>query len=336
MNSLNRQEHVPRETADYIPTVVKRLMERIRAEPFRVVALYGFGENMKWLYRLMREEGGDCVLCDWRKKFVDYDCGGKDVVSVDSLNDDPNILLVVCVEEIHEMKAAMWHLMENKIDRMPVIYDRTEPHSPFHQEEPFKGIGERARTRARSMISDAQLFDLIQFVRVTTHVHGDVVEFGSLHGGSGAIIVEAVNYYGKKPVWLFDTFSGIPKSRYGLDHRWNGAFSNNSFREVENAFRDCDNVTVVKGNILETHRVVRNPISFGYLASDTLESGELLLNFMWPKLSPGGIIAICDYGSYPNCVPLTVMTDKFFESKDDALIFHTARVGMFVMKRGKI
>ena len=162
-----------------------------------------------------------------------------------------------------------------------------------------------------------------------------MVEFGSLHGGSGAILVEAVNFYGKKPVWLFDSFDGIPKSRYGLDHRWSGAFSNNSFAEVRNAFCDCDNVKVIKGNICETYDVVKNPISFGYLASDTMESGELLLNFMWPKLSRGGIISVCDYGSYPNAIPLTVTVDKFLEGHPDAFVFHTGVVGIFIMKREK-
>ena len=333
MNTTIRQEFVPLEMPDYVPAVVKRLMRRIHAEPFQSVALYGFSDNMKWLYRLLREEGRDAELCDWRDRFIAYDCGGKELVSIASLNNDPHTLVVVCVEEIHDMKAAMRYLIDNKLNRLPVIYDRAEEHSPFHQEEPFRSIAAKARARARSMISDAQLFDLIQFIRVTARVEGDVVEYGSLHGGSGAILVEAVNHYGRKPVWLFDSFAGIPQSRYGLDHRWSGAFSDNSFHQVRDAFRDCENVKVIKGNICETYDAVKNPISFGYLASDTLESGELLLNFIWPKLSPGGIIAVCDYGSYPNCVPLTVVTDKFLEDKQDAFIFHMARMGIFIMKR---
>src|SRR5262249_834473 len=159
-------------------------------------------------------------------------CGGKALVSIDSLNDDPNTLLVVCVDEINAMKSAMRYLMDKKIHRMPAIYDRSEPHNPFNQEEPFRGIPTRARPPPRSMISDDQLVDLIQFIRATADVDGDVVEYGSLYGGSGAVLIEAVNHYGKKPVWLFDSFQGIPKSNYGLDHRWNGAFSDNSYQEV--------------------------------------------------------------------------------------------------------
>jgi len=333
LREIVKKEYIPPVLEDYIPSIVKRLLQRIQIESFSFVALYGFSDNMKWLFRLLRERGYDPILCDWREQFVEYDCGGKSLVPISTLNGDPNTLVVVCVEEIHDMKAAMWHLIEKNMNQLPVIYDRAESHSPFHQEQPFKGISERAKARAQSMISDAQLFDLIQFIRLTSDVPGDVVEFGSLHGGSGAIIVEAVNYYGKKPVWLFDSFAGIPKSKYGLDHRWDGTFSNNSFKEVHNAFKDCDNVKVVQGNICETYEVIKNPISFGYVASDTLESGEILLNFIWSKLSPGGIITICDYGSYPNCLPLTVMTDKFFENRVDAFIFHTGRVGIFIMKR---
>jgi len=334
-NKVNK-EYIPLTMEDYIPSIVKRLIQKIQSEPFSKIALYGFSDNMKWLFRLLQERGIDPVLCDWRAKFIEYDCGGKNLVSIETLDDDPEMLLVVCVEEIHQLKSAIGYLIDNKINQMPVIYDRTELHSPFHQEQPYKGIAERARRRARSMITDAQLFDLIQFIKMTSHVDGDVVEYGSLYGGSGAILIEAVNHYGKKPVWLFDSFSGIPKSKYGLDHHWNGSFSDNSFKEVQDAFADCDHVKVIKGNICETYSAVENAISFGYLGSDTLESGELLLNFMWPKLSTGGIIVVCDYGSYPNCIPLTVLTDKFFEDKPDAFIFHTTRLGIFIMKRENI
>jgi len=325
----------PIELESHIPKVVRRLYKRIRQEPFEKVALYGFGDNMKWLYRILREEGKNPILCDWRKSFIGYDCGGETVVSVDKLDNSEHILVVSCIEEIGALKDSFRYLIEKKYDKLPVIYDRSEPHNPYKQEYPYKEIQEKARARAISMIGDDQLFDLMQFIRATAEVPGDVVEFGSLHGGSGAILVESVNHYanGKKPVWLFDTFAGIPKSRYGLDHRWNGAFSNNSYSDVSNAFKDCPNVKVVQGNICETYKQVKNPISFGYLASDTMETGELLLNFMWEKLSPGGIICVCDYGSYPNCIPLTVMTDIFLENKKNAIVFQPLRVGIFIMKR---
>ncbi len=328
-----KNEFTPIEVSDYLPAAVRRLLARISNEKFKRIALYGFSDNMKWLYRLLQESGQDIVLCDWRPKFIEYDCGGRQLVSVDSLNDDGNTLLVVSVEEINELKAAIRYLLDKGLVGIKAIYDRSDPHRPFRQEQPYKGIADRARARAKSMISDAQLFDLIQFIRMTVDVPGAVAEYGSLHGGSGAVLAEALNFYGKKPLFLFDTFGGIPESKFGLDYRWSGAFSNNSYHEVKAAFSDLQNVTVVPGNILTTFDAIAGPLSFGYLASDTLESGELLLSYMWPKLSRGGILAVCDYGSYPNCLPLTVACDRFFEDKKDALIYYPDNFGIFAIKR---
>ena len=319
--------------ADYIPEVVKRLVEKISLRPHQRIYLLGFGENMRWVYRLLAGNGLSPELTDWRPQFEKYDCGGQDFIPLGAVIDDPDNLLVICADKVGAMKDAMRCLMEKQINRIQVIYDHDESYSPFSQDEPHRSIRRKARKRAISMITDGQLFELVQFIRATRNVDGDVVEFGSLYGGSGAVIVEAVAHYGDRPVYLFDSFKGIPPSRYGLDCHWNGSFTDNSYASVCDAFADCDQVTVVQGNILETHQELEGPISFGYIASDTLESGEVLLNFLWPKLSPGGIVAICDYGSYPNSIPLTMYVDKFFEGKTDALIFKPRQSGFYATKQ---
>ena len=326
--------YVPKNIADYYPKVTVRLLKRIIEIAPKKVVLYGFSDNMKWLLRLLQERSVTPVLTDWREDYCGYDCGGHDLLTVDKLEDSSDTLLVVCVEEINVLKDGieyLYHLGKNSIR---VIYDRADSNVPFRQEEPYKGISERACARATSMITDSQLFDLIQFIDQTKDVPGDVFEFGSLHGGSGAVIAEAVKFFGEKPVWLFDTFAGIPDSRYGLDYHWNGSFADNSFSQVKDVFADMSNVTVVKGNICNTYNTVTdNPISFGYLASDTLESGEILMNYMWPKLSPGGIIAVCDYGSFPNAIPLTVYIDEFIkEISSEAFIFRADKLGIYIMK----
>jgi hypothetical protein len=226
-------------------------------------------------------------------------------------------------------------LIKNNINEVPVIYDHTESHDPLRQQEPFKSIGEKASNRAKSMISDKQLFDLIQLVKNCKNVSGSILEYGSLHGGSGAFLVEASNHYSpSKEIFLFDTFNGIPPSSLGLDYRWNGSFSNNSFSEVKSSFSDLKNVKVIQGNIMETFgEGLIKPVSLCYIASDTLETCKLLLNNVWPLLNKNGIIAICDYGSYPNCLPLTAYTNLFFEDKDDALVFQTSNMGIFIVKR---
>ena len=332
---MNRKSDIikPLNTEDYGPQVVKRICAKISQEFGKNVILYGFCDNMKWLYRILSEQKYNIILTDWRIKYQNFDCGGKQIISIDRIKKSNKNLIVMCLDEIDQMKDGMIYLMNKNLVNIPVIYDYSWEHDPFCHEEPFRSIAHKAQKRATSMISKNQLFDLIQIVGLTRNVPGDIIEFGSLHGGSGAVIAEAVKYFGTKPVWLFDSFKGIPKSKYGLDYRWENSFSNNSYKEVCEAFKDLPFVKIVKGNILKTYSRVKNKISFGYLASDTLESGEVLLNFMWPRLSKGGIIAICDYGSYPNCIPLTAYTDKFFQHKKDAVVYHPLNLGLYILKK---
>lgn len=332
--SENRNNFVPIKVEDYYPKVTVRLVNRIFKINSKKIVLFGFSENMKWLLRLLQENGIKPLITDWREKYLKYDCGGQEMISFNELQDDPDILLVICPEEINDLKDGIKYIHSLGKNKIKVIYDRADENLPFRQEEPYKGISQKARDRAISMISDAQLFDLIQYIEQTKNVSGDVVEFGSLYGGSGAVIAEAVKYFGEKNIWLFDTFSGIPDSKYGLDFHWNGSFSDNSFEAVKDAFSDMKNVKVIKGNILETYKQINNPISFGYLASDTLESGEVLINFMWSKLSVGGIICVCDYGSFPNAIPLTVYIDEFIKKiSEEAFIFRNDKCGIFIMKK---
>jgi hypothetical protein len=317
----------------YVPELVKKLLNRIDGEPHKRIALFGFSDGMKWMYRLLRERGRDVALYDWRDEVVGWDCGGGIVEHVSKVKNAKDTLLVVCVGDHDEMKAAVRFLIDNEYDSLPAIYELTEAHNPFLHEEPWCGIRDRARARAISMISDDKLFNLAQYISLTSHIPGTVVEFGSFQGGSSAVIIEAVNHFGKKPVLIFDSYEGIPKSRYGLDHRWHMTFSNNSYSEVKNAFADCDNVQVIKGNVVETMEMVKAPVVFCHVAIDTLEACEAALTNIWPMLAPEGIIVVDDYGSWPNCVPLTVMTDKFFEGRTDAFKYQTQWTGVFIMKR---
>ena len=317
----------------YVPPLVGKLLARIEQERFSRIGLFGFSDAMKWLYRILREKGIQTELYDWRNDFVGYDCGGGVVRNVKEVNDATDILLVLCPDNVNQMRDAVSFLLDNKLTKTPVIYEATEGYNPFYQESPYKEIAAKAKARAISMIEDEKLHNLIQSIKGIAHVPGEVVEFGTFNGGSAAIIVEAVNHFGKKPVLLFDTFKGIPKSRYGLDHRWSGTFSNNSYAQVKNAFKDLDHVQVFDGPVAETHTKVKGPVSFCHIAIDTLESAELLINYIWPMLSPGGMISVDDYGSFPNCLPLTVITDRLLKDRKPAFMWHTvATTGFFAIK----
>ena len=67
---------------------------------------------MKWLLRLLQENSITPVLTDWREQYVDYDCGGHQLTSVRDLDDSDSTLLVVCLEEINDLKQGINFLHE--------------------------------------------------------------------------------------------------------------------------------------------------------------------------------------------------------------------------------
>lgn len=331
-----KKEDFDLSVSDHYPDTVKFFMNQLsKLQKSKIIILFGYGDNMKWLARLLNEQRKKFFITDFRQKFINYDCGKYKVQDINKIKFIKNSVLVICNDKIFEIKEAMKFIhLNKKLKKMDSIYYTDQPNLPFKQNNEFNEIFVNSKKLSNSMISDDQLFDLIQYIKATKSVKGDIVEFGSFNGGSSAFLVNSSMKYSKqKKIYLFDTFSGIPKANLGLDRFWNGTFANNSYSEVKKIFSKFKNVNVVKGDILKKISILKSKsISFCYLASDTLESGEKILNFIWPRLSTNGIICICDYGSFPNCLPLTYYCDEFVSSKKDCTFFYTPRKGMYIQK----
>tara|TARA_A100001388_G_C28756102_1_gene495033 strand:- start:980 stop:1972 length:993 start_codon:yes stop_codon:yes gene_type:complete len=329
---MEEKSHKRIKTQDYYHPSVLILIERLEETKFSNICLCGFGDIMKWLSRILNDKKYNIELTDTRKEFFNYECGDKKVKDIRDINLTKDNLIIICSDDPFSIKKHISFISKNLPIEVPVIYDTNPKFNPLRQDEPFRTIISKAEKRAKSMIKDEQLFDLIQLIKLTKNIKGKVVEYGSLHGGSGAVIAEAINFYGTKNLYLFDTFFGIPESEYGLDYRWTNSFSNNSYTEVRDAFNDLKNVTVIKGNIKETHKEIDGPFSFAYIASDTFESGKYLMEYVWPRLSSGGIVHTCDFGSYPNCLPLTLLLEEFEKNNPEVVSYRTASAGIYFVK----
>ena len=56
------------------------------------------------------------------------------------------------------------------------------------------------------------------------------------------------------------------------------------------------------------------------------------MEYIWPRLSSGGIVHTCDYGSNPNCLPLTYFLDEFEKQNPDIISFRTLPEGIYFVK----
>lgn len=78
---------------------------------------------MKWLLRLLQENGIKPLITDWREKYLEYDCGGYEMISVKDLQNNQDTLLVVCPEEVNDLKDGINFIFNLGKNKIKVIYD---------------------------------------------------------------------------------------------------------------------------------------------------------------------------------------------------------------------
>lgn len=316
---------------DCYPEIVKLLINEIESQKLDVVNLVGYSSTMRWLARLLSERSCKYDLFDFHKKYIDYDCSSHFVkdFKLNALHDAP---IVICPENPASIKEWILKICLSDYSSYPVIFNTPHDYNPIRQDKPFSTIIKNAERRAISMISDSQLFDLIQLIKLTKDLKGDVVEFGSLYGGSGAVFAESLLHFGIRNLFLCDTFSGIPKAYYGVDNHWTSSFSDNSFCEVRDAFSDLEFVNVIKGDVFDTASNFDSQLSLVYVGTDTFSSAKFLFEKLWGKIQSGGLFHICDYGSYPNCLPITAFCDYIESNNPKLKAFRTSTYGIYFVK----
>ena len=320
-------------TSDAINSSVVTILSQIEHSKESRWLLVGFGRNMQWIGRVLQDSNVDFQLADWRNEFFGYDCCGTSVRSLDSTALQETDQLVLCADTLREVEESTLFLIKNELISHPTVIDVDRKEVALPLRSPYREILAKASRRAKSMITDEQLVDLAQIVSQTSTLESPIAEFGTLYGGTAAVWAEALLTFGERPLWLFDSFSGIPQATNGLDHRWTGAFAGVSLAAVQSAFSDLDFVSIVDGDILEHVSRIPPVMSVAYIASDTFATGKLLLEVCWDRLERGGVLVVCDYRSYPNCVPLTVEVDRFFSTRQDAFQYRPAQVGFFAVKK---
>jgi O-methyltransferase len=132
---------------------------------------------------------------------------------------------------------------------------------------------------------------------------GEFWEMGVYLGGSASLIGKIAR---SRPLRIFDSFEGVsepgwqdmPKEDVGVDGpMWKGEWHGDLKRALINIGRDC---LVHKGWIPETFAEVPADVqvAFAHVDVDLYEPTKASLEFILPRLSPGGFIVVDDF-DYP-------------------------------------
>jgi O-methyltransferase len=186
----------------------------------------------------------------------------------------------------------------------------------FH---PWLGYGEFGEILTNvsqySLVSSDRIWVLYSLARQAQNVVGEFWECGVYKGGTALMLAKVVSAAKGKKLRLFDTFEGMPATDQSKDYHHEGDFSDNSLAEVRQRVGFEYNVEFHPGFIPKTFSDLGfTDIAFAHVDVDIYQSVLDCCEFIYPRLSAGGILVFDDYG-FPSCPGARSAVDKYFLDK---------------------
>jgi len=216
-------------------------------------------------------------------------------------------------------------------------------------------IIERVIENKLTMVSRERLYATLMACRhvIAQGVPGDFVECGVWRGGNALIAADVFAREGaSRSVYLFDTFAGMTaptsddvKLRDGgqampeflagqrSDHN---AWCYASLEDVRRSFAEAQRlgprVRFVQGDVIASLTAPANlPAAISVLRLDTdwYESTRAELEVLYPRLAPGGVLILDDYGHWGGAKKAV---DEYFASRPRPLLQYTDYTGRMGVK----
>ncbi|WP_162913345.1 TylF/MycF/NovP-related O-methyltransferase [Rhodospirillaceae bacterium SYSU D60014] len=213
-------------------------------------------------------------------------------------NDAPEIQMLVKLTEAAIAARAQWQTMEE-----------------------FEAIL-ASGVRDATVVDLSRLYLLYQWLLTTLRLPGDCIEIGSFRGGTAKLISETLlRRQAGGELHLFDTFAGMP-DRLSLDEAGlKGCFADTSVAEVRRLLANNPHVHLHPGIFPDTipPGLHDHCFRFAHIDVDIESSVHDCLAFVYPRLLPGGVMVIDDYG-HAECPGATRAAERFFADRPETIV----------------
>jgi O-methyltransferase len=163
-------------------------------------------------------------------------------------------------------------------------------------------------------------YNLYSLAKTTSRLPGALAEAGVYRGG-GARILCAVK--GGSPLYLFDTFQGMPGVNAATDGGFSkGDFADTRYEEVVAYLSAFPNVHFYKGFFPDSaigKEPEKQSYRFVHLDLDIYESTYKSLDFFHPRMVSGGLMVSHDYSNL-TAPGVKKAFDDFFKDKQETVI----------------
>lgn len=181
-----------------------------------------------------------------------------------------------------------------------------------------------------TIVSRENLQVLEQLVRQAAQLpRGEFWECGVYQGGTASIIQQLVP---TRTLRLFDSFEGLPRESEWDNQHKQGDFNDVDLTRLQQYFQDKPLVHIHRGWIPQTFQGLEQcEIAFCHVDTDLYEGYLQILNWVWPRMVPGGIVKFDDYHA-PSCLGARRAVDEWCQQHSVELL-HSLPHGAWIVKR---
>lgn len=175
-------------------------------------------------------------------------------------------------------------------------------------------------------------FALREFVRATKGLDGSVAECGTYTGASAWFLSQELH---GSTLYLFDSFRGLScpltqdQSPKGVQ-QWSEGQLKASKKELSALLGDRPEIKIMEGWIpTRFPEVSSERFRFVHIDVDLYQPTLDSLEFFYPRMNPGGIIVLDDYG-FENCPGAFQAAERFMALKYESIIHLPTGQGVII------
>jgi len=206
-----------------------------------------------------------------------------------------------------------------RLDRDLVLDILGFQNNTVRQDEVFRHLLALVRSHRVTTQSVREMYNIHRLVEFVSGIPGDLAEVGVYRGESACVICRAK---GNRPLYLFDTFEGMPEVKHAVDLHRRGDFHDTTLQSVQTRLREFSGVRYCQGVFPESAAALsQEELRFAFVPLDVALYGSTLsaLRYFYPLISPGGVILSHDYRSI-SCPGVKKAFDEFFRDKPERVI----------------
>jgi len=205
-------------------------------------------------------------------------------------------------------------------------------YSPWLADSEF--LQDDLQIRRHTMVDIYRRYELARLVRQTSKVPGDILEVGVWRGGTGCLMALCARRIGSAAtVFLCDTFAGVVKAGDKDFEYKGGEFANTDAEMVQGllAATSLSNVRILPGIFPDETgaQIAERKFSLCHIDVDVYLSAKDTFDWVWPKLSIGGVVVFDDYG-FAGCRGVTTFGNECSSIKNGVFVHNLNGHALFI------